>query len=142
MLLQIDGTLILQIVNFIVFLAVLNVVFLSPVGRALAARRAFINAIGDDYENAQNEIRALRASGDSRRLATRRECEELVTKARNDAAVEAETISTRAHSLAHERVVQAQATVTAELAAAKQREDALAHELANVLYESALGTVR
>ena len=48
MLLSLDGTLVVQLVNFIIFLVILNVIFLRPVGTAIASRRAYIDKVGAD----------------------------------------------------------------------------------------------
>ena len=61
MFLSLDGTLIVQLVNFAIFFALLNLVFLRPVGRAIAKRRAYINSLASDYERYQEEARSLRA---------------------------------------------------------------------------------
>ncbi len=50
MFLSLDGTLFVQLVNFAIFFALLNVVFLRPVGRAIAKRREYINSLVSDYE--------------------------------------------------------------------------------------------
>lgn len=142
MLLQLDGTVVLQILNFVVFLGMLNFVFLRPVGRALAVRRAHIKAITAEHEEAIRELGVLRSSGEARRLAARRECEEFIAKARAEASGEADTISARAGALAHERTSKAHATVSGEIAAAREREDTLADELAATLLDRALGAAR
>jgi len=48
MLLALDGTLVVQLINFLVFLVVLNAIFLKPVGAAIARRRAYIDGVSHD----------------------------------------------------------------------------------------------
>ena len=43
--LNLNATLIVQLVNFIVFLAILNVIFFRPVGAAIAKRRAYLDGL-------------------------------------------------------------------------------------------------
>ena len=62
MFLSVDATLIVQVVNFIVFLLVLNVVFTRPVGAAIAKRRAYINGLSADTEQAEADLKALHAN--------------------------------------------------------------------------------
>ena len=45
MFLRIDGTFFVQLVNFAIFFAVLNVVFLKPVGAAIRKRREYIESV-------------------------------------------------------------------------------------------------
>lgn len=141
-LLSLDGTVVIQVANFAVFVGALNIVYLRPAVRALAARREHINAITSDYEQARAEAKQLRTAGDARRLAVRRECEELLTKARIEATNEADSIAARSAALAHERSSAAQATVAGELLEASGREAALVEELAQALLQRAIGVSR
>ena len=71
MFLSVDATLIVQVVNFIVFLLVLNVVFTRPVGAAIAKRRAYINGLSADTEQAEADLKALHAQAEGKRAAAR-----------------------------------------------------------------------
>ena len=73
MFLSLDGTLFVQLINFAIFFALLNVVFLRPVGRAIAKRRDYINGLVSDYDRYQDEAQNLReeAESDPRRRAPR-----------------------------------------------------------------------
>ena len=138
-LLSLDGTVGIQVLNFVGFLGLLNVVYLRPAGKALASRRAHINAIAADYEKAHHEAKELRIAGETRRIGVRRACEELLTKARTEATNEAETIAAHAAALSHERISTAQLTVAQELQIATSREDDLANEIAELLMRQAIG---
>ncbi len=92
MFLSIDGTLIVQVVNFVVFIILLNFVFLRPVGRVIAERRAYIDGIARDIESGEAEVRTLRGQADDRRAAARREAEAAITQARGTAQNEAAAV--------------------------------------------------
>jgi F0F1-type ATP synthase membrane subunit b/b' len=138
-LLTLDGTVAVQVINFAAFLGLLNIVYLRPAGKALAARRAHIDAIAADYEKAHNEAAAIRAAGETRRLSVRRECEDLLSKARTEAIEEADTIAARAAALAHERISTAHATAAGEMSTAREREHQLTEEIADLLLKQAIG---
>ncbi len=73
MFLSIDGTLLVQVVNFVLFIVLLNIVFLRPVGRAIAERRAYIDGLARDIESGEAEMRvgARAGRGAARRGAAR-----------------------------------------------------------------------
>src|SRR5580693_3527803 len=93
--LSIDGTLVVQLINFAIFFAVLNVVFLRPVAAAIARRREYINSLMSDYERYQVEAGTLRAEAENVRFAARREAEHRVAAARAAGSNEAAEISGR-----------------------------------------------
>ena len=45
MFLSLDGTFWIQLINFAIFFAILNVVFMRPVGEAIKKRRAYIDSV-------------------------------------------------------------------------------------------------
>lgn len=139
MFLSIDGTFVLQLINFAVFYFVLRAIFLKPVGEAIAKRRAYINGVLRDYEEAVAETRRLRAQGDVRRAAARRDADETVARVRAQASNEAAELAGRYNAQAAERIAQAQATVAAEMVEARQREDALVRDLADTMMQRAIG---
>ncbi|MGC1380730.1 MAG: ATP synthase F0 subunit B, partial [Candidatus Baltobacteraceae bacterium] len=63
--LSIDGTLVVQLVNFAIFFAILNVVFLRPVAAAIRKRREYINSLVTDYDRYQAEARSLREQAEA-----------------------------------------------------------------------------
>ena len=139
MLLSLDGTLVVQVVNFVVFLLILNAIFLRPVGRAIAQRRAHINAIAADIERFENEIKVLRAQAGERRAAARREADAIVAtrraSAQNEAAQSLAEVAEQAAAIAQ----QAQATVGLEIAQVREREAAIVEGLARTMLERAVG---
>lgn len=134
-----DGTFFVQIVNFIVFLVLLNIVFLGPVGRVIAKRRAYINGLSADIEQAQGDVKALRAQAEAKRVAARREADEVMAKARasaqNEGAEVLASFAGRATEISHE----AQRAVAAEVAAAREKEEEIVGTLSRTLLERALG---
>ncbi len=138
MFLKLDGTLLVQLVNFAIFFALLNLVFLRPVGRAIAKRRDYINGLLADYERYQGEARNLRAQAEAIRAAARREAEQRVAAARaragNDAAAISGEYAARAAKLAGD----AQKQARSEFDAARAGESETARELASLMLERVL----
>lgn len=138
MFLKLDGTFIVQLINFAIFFAILSVVFIRPVSKAIVARREYINSVTNDYERYQMEARDLRAQAESIRAAARREAEQLLAQERAKASNEAGSQAAQANAKAAEIVAEAQRTVAAELAAARQNEPQTVRDLANLMVDRAL----
>ncbi|HTZ55483.1 MAG TPA: ATP synthase F0 subunit B [Candidatus Acidoferrum sp.] len=130
MFLSVDGTALVQLVNFAIFFAVLSVVFLRPVGRAISERRAYINSLAADYERYRSEAAEFRAQAESIRDDARREADRILSTARNEAGNEAANMSTEYATRVKAIVEGAHATVAQEVEAIRPREDAIASELA------------
>src|ERR1700736_4918786 len=133
--LPLDGTLFVQLINFIVFLVILNEIFMKPVGAAIARRRGYIDGLMHDMEQLQRDAKELLGQADARRLAARREADEAIARARVAAAQEADALIAAAQTRAGEINAQAHAEVAKEIAAVRRDEDrvvdALAAEMAN-----------
>jgi F0F1-type ATP synthase membrane subunit b/b' len=137
-----DGTLFVQLINFAIFFAILNAVFLRPVGAAIRKRRAYIDGVKNDTERFVNEARALREEAERKRAAARREADESHVKARSEADAQAAQIGATFGDRANAIANKARATVEAELQTARKREDELAGALAKTLLERAVGAAR
>ncbi|MBC5803374.1 MAG: hypothetical protein GIX03_10360 [Candidatus Eremiobacteraeota bacterium] len=137
---KLDGTVVIQLINFVIFFALLNVVFLRPVGAAIKRRRDYINGVQNDYERYAKEASTLRADASARRAATRRAAEETVIQARSAAEREAEQIAAREAARAQAIVDDAQRIVVGEVTAARSRENELSQKLATTLLTRALGS--
>jgi len=137
--LSVGGTFVVQVVNFIVFMLVLNIVFMRPVGAAIAKRRAYVNGLAADIESAEADVRALRGQADAKRAAARREGDDVIAKAR--AAAQNEAAETSTVSLARAATItgEAHAAVAAEVATARSKEDEIVASLSRTLLERALG---
>ena len=139
MFLSLDGTFWFQLVNFAIFFAVLNVVFLRPVGEAIKKRRAYIDGVQADYERYQAQVKALRGEADQKRSAARRAADETIARARAEGEAEAGSIGTARTADAQAIAEAHRATVAAEVAAAKTREGELTQSLSRSLLDRVLG---
>lgn len=135
MFLSLDGTLFVQLFNFAIFFALLNLVFLRPVGRAIAKRRDYINSLVSDYDKYQEEARNLREEAEGIRAAARGEAEHHVAAARAAASNEAAEMSTRYAEQAKSTIEEAQKTAQAELEKARAGEADTVRGLAKVMLD-------
>lgn len=139
MFLQIDATLIVQVANFILFIVLLNIWFLRPVGAAIAKRRAYIDGLARDIESAETDVKAARGAAEERRAAARRDAEAAIAKARVAAQTEAGDVVAGYQQRANAIVEEAQRQVEAEAAAARTNEDAIVDSVAQTMLERAIG---
>jgi F-type H+-transporting ATPase subunit b len=139
--LAINGTLFVQLINFIVFLVILNVIFMKPVGAAIARRRAYIDGLSGDVEQLQTDVKELHAQADTRRLEARRAAEEALAQARAQAAKESDAQIVAAQARASEIVAKAHAEVATEIDAARAQESRVVDTLANEMVSRALGSL-
>jgi len=142
MFLSLDGTFWIQLINFAIFFAILNVVFLRPVGDAIKKRRAHIEGVQGDYERYTRQVRQSRAEAEGKRAAARREAEETVAKAKAKAETDGAVLTAAQAEKAQAVVDAARRTVAGELSVAKGREDELSQALARTLLERAIGSER
>jgi F-type H+-transporting ATPase subunit b len=139
MFLSLDGTFWVQLANFAIFFALLDVVFLRPVGRAIRKRREYINGVVSDYATYQAEAKALRERAEGIRAQARREAEQYLAKARADASNEAADIAAKYGSQTHAIVEEAQRNADNELNRARAGEERLVKQLADLMVERSLG---
>jgi len=138
MFLSVDGTFWIQLLNFAVFFAILNWVFLRPVGKAIAQRRRYINSLTQDYDLYQAQAAESQAQAESLRAAARRAAAASVAKSRADASNAAAQIAQEYHAKAGAEVAQAQKTVSGELDAARASHPQAAAELAALMISRTL----
>ncbi len=136
--LNLDATLFVQIVDFIVFLAIMNVIFFRPVGAAIARRRAYIDGLKHDIEELQREAKASRGSAEERRAVARREADSAIAKARVETARETDALLIAAHAQAGEIVARAQLEVEKEVERAREDEPRIVEALAGQMLDRAL----
>ena len=139
MLLSLDGTLVVQLINFLVFLVVLNAIFLKPVGAAIAKRRAYIDGVSRDIEQYESDVKMLRMQAEERRAAARREADAVIAQARSQGQTEAATVSADHMSRALQITEEAEAAVAQEIVQARQNEQQIVESLADTLLNRALG---
>ncbi len=135
MFLQPDGTFWVQLINFAIFFAILSVVFLRPVGRAIRERRRYINSVHTDYEKYQTEGSKLRAEAAGIRAAARRDAVATIAKARADGSNKASEISATYTAQAQSTIEAADKQADAELMAARVGEESLVRQLAELMVE-------
>lgn len=139
MLLQIDGTLVLQLINFAIFFALVNMLFMKPVRVAIEKRQAYISGVLADEEAALTEARALAGQAESKRAAARREADARLTKARAEAAKEADDVLSQAADVASMHIEKAHATVADEIAKLREQEPRIVAELSDLMLAKAMG---
>ena len=139
MLLSLDGTLVVQLVNFVVFLLILNAIFLRPVGAAIARRRAYINSVGTDIEQSEADLRELRAQAAEVVAVARREADAWIAEERARAQTEADTLLSNHQLQATSMVQEAQATVALEIKSARSDEQQIVDGLARTMLSRAVG---
>jgi F-type H+-transporting ATPase subunit b len=139
MLLSLDGTLLVQLVNFIIFLIILNAIFLRPVGAAIAKRRAYIDGVSADIERFSQERMTLVAEAEAARATARREADATVAAARAAAQAEAADIVAEHQAQADAIIAAAEATLALEIAQARANEAGVVESLAQTMLERAVG---
>jgi len=135
MLLSLDGTLVVQLVNFIIFLVILNAIFLKPVGSAIAARRAYIDSVGSDITQFEADLKSLRNQADEKRSAARRRADATVGESRAQAQAEAAAIVAEHQVEASIIIAEAQSSVGLEIAQARISGAAVVEALAREMLE-------
>ncbi|HKU80586.1 MAG TPA: ATP synthase F0 subunit B [Candidatus Tumulicola sp.] len=137
-----DGTFLVQLLNFAIFFALLNVLFLRPVGQAIRKRREYIDAVSSDYATYQAEAKTLREQAERIRAQARREAEQKVAKARADASNETAELAARYAAQVQATIEEAARNAETELARARAGEDRLVRQLAGEMVERTLGAAR
>lgn len=139
MLLQPDGTLIVQILNFAVFWVLLNWLFIAPTRRAIVERQRVIAKLHADAEAARARAAAFDAEGAALLDDARRRTDEIMRDGAAKAAMSAKEIERRAIEEAAATVALAQAKVSTERADAAAKQDVFIGELARTMAQRALG---
>jgi F-type H+-transporting ATPase subunit b len=139
MLLSLDGTLVVQLVNFVIFLAILNAIFLKPVGAAIAKRRAYIDGVAADIETFEAQRKTLAIEADDVRAAARRAADTAIAQARAAGQAEAAVIVADHQAQAAAIAAEAQATVALEIGQARFSEREVVESLARTMLERAVG---
>lgn len=140
MLFSVDGTFIVQLVNFAIFFALVNALFIKPVSRAIVERRKYIDSLTADYDKYNAEIASLKGRADAERAHARRDADAALAEARASIAREVETLASDYASRVGRSIDHAQATVAQELAQARAEEQRLVGELAGQMLERAMAT--
>ena len=139
MFLSLDGTFVVQLVNFAIFFALLNVLFLRPVGNAIRKRREYIDGVVSDYAKYQGDAKTLRERAERVSADARREAEQQVAKSRADASNKTAELASQYASQVQSTVEEATRNAGAELTRARANEERLVKQLADVMVERTLG---
>ena len=139
MFLQLDGTFWIQVINFFIFYAILNVVYIKPASEALRKRRAYIDSVRDEYEAARRDHTELAAQADGKRSEGRREGDHTAATLRNSAMRQAEEIVGKAQTESTTISEEAIKKVERELNEARANRYRLALELAGDMVDRAVG---
>jgi F-type H+-transporting ATPase subunit b len=138
MLLSIDGTLLVQILNFVVFWVLLNYVFIAPTRKAIEERQRIIATQHREADDLRKQAAALQAQAAAIIDDARRRTAETMREAAARASVEVAEIERRAYEEAAATIARAQATVASELAQATAKQTPFVAELANSMVKRAL----
>jgi F-type H+-transporting ATPase subunit b len=135
MFLSLDGTLIVQLVNFAIFFALLNVVFLRPVSQGIRKRREYINSVTADYDQYQAEGKRLRAQAEEIRAHARRDAAGHIAKDRADASNAVAELAAQYNAQVQQTIDEAHRVVAGELAAARANEEQIVAQLSDLMVE-------
>jgi F-type H+-transporting ATPase subunit b len=138
MLLQLDGTFVVQIINFVLFWVLLNYLYIIPTRRAMEARRDYIAGLAADAERFEDEAGALIAQANAKLDQARRTADGIMRAAAADAASQVGAIETKTAERVNEIVMQARSTVEAERTKALAESTAFVRELAAQMAERAI----
>jgi F-type H+-transporting ATPase subunit b len=138
MLLTIDGTFLVQILNFVVFWVLLNIVFIAPTKAAIEERMRLIAATQREAREFQARAAVLQAEADALIDAARRRTDEIMREAAGRAATESHDIDRKASEEASASVALAHAAVASERAHATEKQGPLVQELARAMVNRAV----
>jgi F-type H+-transporting ATPase subunit b len=138
MLLSIDGTFLVQLLNFVLFWTLLNYAFIRPTRRAIEERQRFVAGQYREAEGLRSRAAALRAQADALIGDARRRTDELMRDAAARASVATSDIERKATEEAAASVALAHATVAAERTQATEKQGPFVSELARAMMQRAL----
>jgi F0F1-type ATP synthase membrane subunit b/b' len=139
MFLKLDGTFWIQIINFFIFYAILNMVYIKPASAALRKRRAYIDSVHNEYEEALREVDELKNESDNKRAEGRREGDHIAATIRGEAMKQAEEIVAKAQAEFARIVEESETKVHREMSVARAEEHRLVQELAEDMVARAVG---
>ncbi len=139
MLLSLDGTFLVQILNFIIFWILLNYLFIAPTRRAIEERQRYVSNLYREGDELAAQTAAFQKEATAILNAARRRTEEAMRAAAASASDETHSIERKAAEEAAATVQLAQATVASERAVALEKQQAFVNELARTMVERASG---
>lgn len=138
MLLSLDGTFLIQILNFIVFWVLLNFVFIAPTRRAIEERQRRIAATYREAEEYAARARTIEAQAEEMLDQARRAVDEAMREGAARASDEAHAIEREASEEAAAIIALAQATVASERAQSAEKQALFVEELARSMAHRAI----
>jgi F-type H+-transporting ATPase subunit b len=139
MLLTIDGTFLVQILNLIVFWILLNYVFIAPTRRAIEARQRHVEKLRRQADEAVATARELSDEAEAVLGSARRTVDEAMRAAAARASEESHAIERQAVDEASATIALAHATVAGERKQAVAKQGPFIADLARTMAQRALG---
>jgi F-type H+-transporting ATPase subunit b len=138
MLLSIDGTFLVQMLNFVLFWVLLNFVFIAPTRRAIEERMRLVAGQHREAQGLRARVAARKAEADAAIDAARRRTEQIMREAAVRAANETHDIERKAAEEAAASIALAHAAVASERAQATQKQGPFVEELARAMVTRAI----
>ncbi|TAM61302.1 hypothetical protein EPN52_02930 [bacterium] len=142
MLLSLDGTLVVQVINFGIFYLILNALFVAPTRKSRMERYERIRKIEGETETLVKQARELRAQTAAYLAAAYREADARISRADAEAGRQAGEIVAAAHAQAKAKAEEARRIVEGEIAALRTARGRGVEELAAAMLGKALGEGR
>jgi len=139
MLLSIDGTFIVQILNFILFWVLLNYFFIAPTRRAIEDRQQLVANLYREGDEFQAKAASLQAQANAILNEARRTTEEAMRAAAAQGADESHCIERKAAEEAAASIALAHANVASERQQAVEKQQEFVSDLARTMVERATG---
>ena len=139
MLLSIDGTFLVQILNFVAFWLLLNYFFIAPTRKVIEERQRLVATRLREAEEFRAQGAAVRAQAAAILDEARRHTDEIMRDAAARASGESGAIGRRAAEEAAATVALAHASVASERAQASEKQAGFIAELARTMSDRALG---
>jgi F-type H+-transporting ATPase subunit b len=137
MLLSIDGTFLVQILNFIVFWVLLNYLFITPMRRAIEERQRYVANLYREGDELSGQAASLASEAEGILNSARRRTDEAMRAASAHASEQTHAIERHATEEAAATVALAHATVASERAQAADKQQKFIGELARTMVERA-----
>ena len=138
MLLSLDGTFLVQILNFVVFWVLLNYLFIAPTRRVIEERQRLIAGRRREAEELRAQAAGLRGQAATILDEARKRTDEIMRDAAARASTDTHDIERRAAEEAAATVALAHATVASERAQAHEKQGPFVAELARTMVDRAL----
>jgi len=137
-LISINGTLIAQLVSFLIFLFIVNRIMIRPLQDSMAERSGHIEMIEQDIINAEEDVKRFAAQLEENRSAVRTEAFEIANTLEESGSKKADEIFASAKEEIEALRAEAAADIDAKLAGARKHIKAESETLAISVMEKIL----